>query len=244
MKKLLVLIIVVLISNINFAQYEQVGWVSKFGIAGGITPTWIIPNLDDINSKLPAFGVDKLPTSGTFALGGSGYAYVLFIDNLRIGGLGFGGSVSENAVTNGFRKEVSYSYGIGALTIEYTLPFVKGFAVSVGTLVGAGSVELELHQNKGEFDWNNVWAQVSDTSQSTQNISRSIKNGFFTLAPTINIDIPLNRFIAFRIGGGYIFSLGNDWEIANEQSLNNVPSSFNGDSFFIQTGIFLGFFAF
>ncbi len=231
-------------TSYSYAQYEQVGWVSKFGIAGGLTPTWIVPNLDDINSKLPAFGVDKLPTSGTFALGGAGYAYVLFIDNLRIGGLGFGGSVSEESIKDGFNKETSYSYGIGALTLEYTLPFVKGFAVSVGTLIGAGSVEIELHQTKGILDWNNIWNEVSDSSRSTQNISRSLKNGFFTVAPTINIDIPLNRFIAFRVGGGYIFSIGNEWKVANEQSLTNVPSSLNGDSFFIQTGVFLGFFAF
>ena len=60
----------------------------------------------------------------------------------------------------------------------------------------------------------------------------------------INFDIPVYRFVSIRVGGGYQLSLGESWKIENDQELKDVPSDFNGNSFFIQTGIFLGFFAF
>ena len=71
-----------------------------------------------------------------------------------------------------------------------------------------------------------------------------MSNAFFTITPTLNIDIPITRFIAFRIGGGYVLTLGDSWKIENGQELLNVPSQLSGNSFYIQTGIFFGFFAF
>ncbi len=244
LKKSLFIITFVLLTTQVYSQVEQVGWISKFGAAGGFTPMWTIPDLKAINEVLPSFGVDNLPEGGMLVLGGGGYVYVMFIDNLRIGGMGFSGSVSRSSTLDNFNKEVIYSVGGGAVTIEYTLPFIKKVAVSVGTMIGGGSVEIEVYRNQGNFNWTNLWDEASDNTNQTNNISRRLKNNFFSISPTVNVDIPINRFIAFRLGGGYIFSIGNDWKIENDQPLNNVPSSLNGDSFFIQTGIFLGFFAF
>ena len=166
----------------------------------------------------------------------------MFIENLRIGGMGFSGSMSRDAVVNNVNYEAKYSIGGGAVTIEYTLPFIKKIAVSVGTLIGGGVLEIDLYQNSGSFNWNNLWQEFS--SGQTNNISHKIQNKFFTLAPTINADIPVTRFIALRIGGGYLFSIGDNWEIDNAKTIGGVPSGLNGNSFFIQTGVFLGFFAF
>jgi hypothetical protein len=54
----------------------------------------------------------------------------------------------------------------------------------------------------------------------------------------------LNRFIAFRIGAGYQTDLTGDWKIDNDQALYNTPNKLNSNAFYIQTGIFFGFFAF
>jgi hypothetical protein len=47
-----------------------------------------------------------------------------------------------------------------------------------------------------------------------------------------------------RIGAGYQLSFGSDWTADNDQNLSNVPSDLNGNSFFIQSGLFIGFFSF
>jgi hypothetical protein len=245
MKKIFALFFTFLLfSNISAQNEPQVGFVSKFGIAGGFTPVWIMPNIDALNAQLPGIGVGKLSTGGVIGYGGAGYAYLMFVENLRIGGMGFGGSISSGGKVDGFNKEVKYSIGLGGLTVEYALPFIKKVSVSVGAIIGAGSVKIEIYQNKNDFSWNDLFDELSDSTKSTKNISRTLKNNFFTITPTINVDIPVNRFIAFRVGGGYLLPFNNDWNIGNEQELKNVPDDLTGRAFFVQAGIFMGFFAF
>ena len=153
--------------------------------------------------------------------------------------MGFGGSTSESALLNGFEREAVYQISGGGLTVEYTLPFVKNMAVSLGTIIGGGSIQIELYRNSGNFDWQNLFTQIS-----TDNISRKLTNDFFLLTPTLNVDIPFYRFVSFRIGGGYQLALGKTWKVENDKQLSNVPSKLNGNSFFIQSGIFFGFFSY
>jgi hypothetical protein len=245
MKKTCTLLCFLFLSTLSSAQYKEgVGWVSKFGLAGGFTPMWVFTNVDAINEMLPEFGADQLSTGGMLTLGGAGYAYIMLVDNIRIGGMGYSGSMNSSATVDGFRKEADYSIGGGALSIEYTLPSIRRIAVSFGVMLGGGSLELNLHKNRGGFNWQDIWQEISDSESSSENFSRRMKNSFYLVSPTVNIDFPFNRFIALRLGAGYQFTFGGDWEIENEQKLTAVPSDLNGDAFFIQSGIFIGFFAF
>lgn len=239
-KSLIILTLLFLTISINGQDKKY--FDSPFGGGGGYTPGWYIPNLDPLNSKLQQFGVGDLSSSGFYTSGGAGFIYVGFIPGLRIGGMGFGGGTSEEAVVNNFNREAKYTIGGGAFTAEYTLPFIKNVAISVGALIGASSLEIDLYSNRDSFNWDGVFDEIS-TNQS-ENISREIKNTFFFFSPTINVDIPLFRFTAFRIGGGYHLTFGGDWEIENGKTLGGVPSDLNANGFFIQSGIFIGFFSF
>jgi hypothetical protein len=229
--------------SILFAQSEsQIGWVAKFGAAGGFSPIILFPNYDDVNVNLNNLGMNEL-SGPIYAWGGGGYAYVMIIDNLRLGGMGFGGLQSETSTLNNANNEVIYSIGGGAATIEYTMPFIKNMALSAGLMIGGGSLEIDIYQNSGNFDWNSVWDDVLDNS-STNNKEISMANGFFFLSPTVNLDLPITRFLAVRGGLGYQFTFGSNWEIANGKKIESVPSGLNGNGLFIQTGIFIGLFAF
>jgi hypothetical protein len=244
MKKILIIFFLLILSINVFPQSRQrVGLISKFGIAGGFTPIWVTPNFDPINTKLKSFGTSKLPEEGMLATGGSGYAYVMFINNLRIGGMGYSGTVSRDAVVNGYKREMIYSMGGGGVTIEYTLPTIKGLGLSFGAILGAGSFDIKLHQNQGDVGWDEIWNKIS-SGDDPNNINTKLTNSYYMFIPTVNLDVPITRFLALRIGGGYQFTFAGDWEIDNGRDLNGVPSDLNGDSFFIQSGIFLGFFAF
>jgi hypothetical protein len=224
-----------------YAQ-EEMGWDAKFALGGGFTPGWIIPDFKAINNQLTSFGVDKFSSAGFFATGGTGYVSIGIIKNIRVGGMGFGGSIKHKGTKDGFSKEAKYSTAMGGLTIEYSLPFIKDIAASAGLIIGVGSTSLELYQNSGSYDWSNVWKEVTDPNEKTQNINRTISNTFFTLVPTVNIDIPIYRFFAFRFGGGYMFDLSKNWKADNGQTLNNVPSDLSSNALFIQAGIFVGYF--
>ena len=238
------LLVILLIASTSFAQLRsQIGWMSKFGIAGGINATWMFPNYDEINKQLPAFGINEELSGGLLTWGGSGYVYLMIVDDLRIGGMGFGGSQSVSSISNGFNREVKYGLSGGAFTIEYTLPFIKRVGVSLGSMLGGGKLTVDLFQNNDDFSWQETWDEFNNP-EGTENISRRIENNYITLSPTVNIDIPLTRFFAIRIGSGYQFTMSESWTIENDKTLKSVPSSLNGDAFFIQTGIYLGFFAY
>ena len=242
MKKLILTSICVflILSGSLRAQDEEVGLLSKFGFAGGFNAAWLMPNMDDLNSALPA-GVDKFSNSGFLGFGGSGYVYLMLIDNLRIGGIGLSGTTTSTGSRDGFNKEVEYSIGLGGVTVEYTLPFIESIGVSFGGIIGVGSSTINIYQNKGNMNWSDIWGEVSNPARTTQNISRKLKNTFFTIVPTLNVDIPVSRFASLRLGAGYIMALGENWKGDNDIQLNGVPSSLKGNSFFIQTGIMIGF---
>ena len=237
------LFIIIIILSCNLFSQDKKYFDAPFGGGGGYTPGWIFVNLDELNKQLVGFGSGQLSTSGFYTSGGAGFIYVGFVPSLRIGGMGFGGSTSESAFLDGFEREAIYNISGGGLTLEYTLPFIKNIAVSVGAVIGGGSIQIDLYRNAGNFDWQSMWSEISSTDPS-QNISRRLSNGFFLLSPTINIDIPFYRFVSFRLGAGYQLAFGDTWEIENDKQLSNVPSTLNGNSFFIQSGIFIGFFSY
>lgn len=242
MKKIfLITAATLLFSSVTLPQDSQY-FDAPFGGGGGYTPGWYFPNVDQINLQLKLFGVPEFSKNGFYTSGGAGFIYLGFIPHLRIGGMGFGGSISNSAVVNGTNREVRYSLGGGGITLEYTLPFVRDFGISIGAVIGRGGLKIELYKNNGTFDWNNIWNDTANSSVS--NYSRTLDNNYWIITPTINFDIPYQRFVTFRIGAGYQFTFGNKWSAENDQPLNNVPSGVNGKSFFIQAGVFVGFFSY
>ena len=196
-----------------------------------------MPNIDPINLKLKEIGIPELSTSGIFTTGGAGFIYIGFVKNLRVGGMGYGGTISSSSTINGINNEAIYSLGGGGLTVEYTLPFIKDIGVSLGAILGAGSMSLELYRNDGTFSWEGILDEPS-------NISRKIENNFWTFTPTLNADFPVYRFVALRLGVGYQLTFAGDWEAENGQSISGIPSDLSADGFFIQAGIFAGFFSY
>ena len=229
--------------TINAQMKSQVGWMSKFGLAGGVTASWMFPNYDEINKQLSGFKINEEFAGGLLTWGGSGYVYIMIVDDIRIGGMGYGGTQSISNNLDGFNREVKYGLSAGAFTIEYTIPFVKRVGISVGAMIGGGNLTIEQFQNDGKYLWSETWDD-SNNPNGAADFSRKIENSFITLTPTLNFDVPLTRFLAIRLGTGYQFTINDNWTVDNGASISDVPSSLNGDSFFIQTGIYLGFFAY
>lgn len=255
MKKL-ALLLLLLIGTKSFAQEgEDVGWVARFGAAGGVSPSYVFPNIDALTLKIKSIGIPEL-SKGMFLFGGGGYAYIMIIDNVRIGGIGLSGTQSTSGKVkvlytgNPVNREVVYNYGFGGLTVEYTLPFVKNVALSIGGIIGGGSQSIEVYNNELPYTWNSSLPRSAfsinedpfDKLQS--NYAAIIKNSFFTFTPTLNLDVPINRFIALRVGTGYVMNFSDDWKINNDQNIVGVPKDLSSNNFFIQTGIYFGFFAF
>lgn len=214
----------------------EVGHIARFGGGIGFTPTFIFPNYSPLNTKLESIGFPKLSTKPIYSSGGAGYIYFL-LKNVRVGAFGYSGNISESNIVNGISNEVQYSISNLGFSIEYTLPFFDGFGVSAGALVGGGSIEIDLYKNSGNYNWNTLF---TDVQNGTNNINKKLSVSFLTITPTLNVDIPINRFLFFRLGTGYQFAIGDNWEVDNGISISGVPSDLNGNGFYIQTGIFIG----
>ena len=215
---------------------------APFGGGGGYVPAWYVPKVDEINNQLKVLGIPEFSTSGFYSSGGAGFIYIGFVKHLRLGGMGYGGSMSKSVTQNGINKEAVYSLGGGALTVEYTLPFIKDVGLSIGAQLGAGSMTVEIFNNPGSQDWSSIWSGLE--TGSSQSDYKKLTNSYWMISPTLNFEIPVYRFVVFRLGVGYQLSFGDDWTYDNDQTLNNVPSGLNANSFFVQSGLFIGFFSF
>ena len=238
--KLIIIAAFLTISN-NYAQDAEY-FDAPFGGGGGFTPGWFIPDMDVLNNSIKQFSVPEFSNGGFYTSGGSGFIYIGFIPNLRIGGMGFGGSTSESSFINGENREAIYSIGGGGLTVEYTLPFVKNLGVSIGFVLGGGSLQIEFFKNKGPVNFDDILNDLSGNFSDNQN--KKMENSYWIFSPTLNLEIPVFRFLAFRIGGGYQFTFSEDWSLDNGVKLSGVPEGINSRNFYIQTGVFVGFFSF
>ena len=242
MNKFLILAIVINFTAVTFPQQQKKYFDAPFGGGIGYVPAWYIPNFDPVNVELKSIGMPELSTSGFYSSGGAGFIYFGFIKFLRVGGMGYGGSVTTSQTVDGVNREVVYNLGGGGITIEYTIPIIKDIALSVGAVIGAGNLEIQMFSNKGNFTWQETWEEFG--SDTTDSFSRTLKNSFWMFTPTLNLDVPINRFILVRLGAGYQIAFNDDWTADNDQELDGVPSNLNANTFFVQSGIFIGFFSF
>ncbi len=210
--------------------------LSKFGMAAGVSVNYLTPNLDGLNEALAGANLPKFD-NGILTYGGGGYVYVLFVRNLRIGGLGYGGSASVNRDN----RSAVLGFSGGGITIEYTFPQVKVVALSLGAMLGAGKTKLDLYETDGNRSWSEIWDEYNGEMSSKQ---ISISSSYFLFTPTLNAEILLNRFIALRLGAGYQFAFGDSWNVYENPELTDVPSDFNANGFIFNAGILVGLFVF
>ncbi len=243
MYKIIIFTALIFSSNIIYGQSGQF-FDAPFGGGIGYVPAWYIPNVDPVNTQLKLVGMPELSTSGFYSSGIAGFLYIGFVKNLRVGGMGFGGSLSSSQTIDNVNREVVYSLSGGGLTLEYTLPFIKNVGVSVGAIIGAGSMDLELYRNSGDFSWGGMWEELSDPNVASDSYYGKLRNHYWMFTPTVNLDYPVYRFVVLRLGVGYQFSFADDWTADNDKPVSGIPSDLNSNSFFIQSGIFIGFFSF
>jgi hypothetical protein len=240
-KKHLIFIFFFSITSV-YSQQSQF-FDAPFGGGIGYVPAWYIPDVEPLNKFLPS-GMPDLSNNGFYSSGIAGFLYIGFLKNLRIGGMGFGGSINTTQNVNAVNREVIYSLGGGGVSVEYTLPFIKNFGVSIGTVVGVGNMDIHLYSNSSSFNWESVWENFSNPNGSAEEYNKQLTNSFWMVTPTLNIDYPVYRFVSLRLGIGYQLTFASDWTADNNQPLNGIPSDVSSNSFFIQSGIFIGFFSY
>ena len=86
---------------------------TKIGGAGGVTPIVGMFDNAEIDKFLTSAGMPTLGTDPLYLIGGEGYAYIMFLKNVRMGGFGAAGGKTVSAIQpiiggGTLKKEVDY----------------------------------------------------------------------------------------------------------------------------------------
>src|SRR5690606_8992886 len=90
-----VILLFIFLLSISLSAQVRRYFDATVGGGGAYTPGWYFLDLDDLNDELANLNIAELSESGFYSSGGAGYIYIGFIDYVRLGGMGFGGSTSE-----------------------------------------------------------------------------------------------------------------------------------------------------
>jgi hypothetical protein len=220
----------------------------KIGGAGGFTQNLLFLDLDPINNILKGSNCAPFDKQPMLLMGGQGYGYIMLIPNLRIGGMGAGGSMETRSLdTSGgqnIRRDVNLSVRYGGVTLEYAVPIIPRLDVSFGLLLGGGSTTIDVYQyTSTNQTWNQVWGNIRDGASVNQ-FKTTLSSSFFVYQPSINIEYAVLRWVGLRLGVSYNGMAGSDWKSDDKSDLIGVPSSISGKGLMINGGIFVGTFLF
>ena len=244
-------ILIVCWSTFGFGQEEPIppkrSRMAKIGLFGAFTPGWIFPDVKPINDFLKGGGAAPLKDDGVLLWGGSGAAYIMLVPNLRLGGVGMSGSIKSTLVnvTTNARKDAQLRIGYGGVTIEYVVPIVEQLDVAVGTMLGAGGIDLVLRQSNRQTD---TWQSEQDflrtgmTTPTTNNVTRTLTGTFFVYIPSLYVEYTILGWLAVRGGVSYVGMAAPSWEVDGNYELLGVPGEVNGKGFMVNAGLMLGTF--
>ncbi len=244
------LLLLTMFVSLGFAQQEPIpprrAKAPKFGFFGGFTPGWLFVDVKPINEFLvPANGA-PLKDNGVIMYGGGGSAYIMFIPNLRIGGLGISGSLKSTSVDgSGVRRDAELSVGFGGVTIEYVVRVVERLDVAVGVMLGGGGIGLTLREDVGgNKTWDQEWSDFGTGMYGNpiRNISRDLSGSYFVWVPSVSVEYPIVGWLAARLGFSYVGMSSPSWKLDDEYDLIGVPGDVNGEGFMINAGLFVGVF--
>ena len=246
--------------SLGLAQDEPIppkhSHVVKVGLFGAFTPGVIFPNVAPINDFLVAGKAAPLKDNGVFMLGGAGAAYIMIVPNLRVGGVGMGGSISStslDAATN-IRRDAQYHIGYGGLTVEYVFPIMERFDFALGTMLGGGGMDLTIRKSNGG---SNTWLgeqgylgsvgggftpSGADLGSPPNNVTRVLSGSFYIIIPSVCFEYALTGWMALRIGASYVLMVAPSWQVDSNYDLLGVPSNVNGNGFMVNAGILIGTF--
>lgn len=254
MKRLAVLLFTITaFSSLTFAQEDPIppkrSKAPKLGGLFGYVPGWLFVDVKPINSFIVANEGTSLKDNGVYLNGIGGSAFIMFVDNLRVGGLGMSGKTSSTRLDAfGVRRDVELNVGFGGVTFEYVLQLQDRLNLSLGTMLGTGGMDLTLRQTNGApLSWNGEWGNFGSGNYNqpgslVANSTRTLTGSYFVYVPSVAIEYGILGWLGARLGVSYVGMAFPSWEVDEKYELLGVPSSVSGRGFMINAGLFVGTF--
>ncbi|KPL07669.1 hypothetical protein AMJ86_03485 [bacterium SM23_57] len=205
---------------------------------GGGGPMFMYLGFDvpEIDVKVQELGIPALG-DGMMLYGGGGFAQI--VPRFRLGGMGFGGSLSTSGYQSPFSKEVDIGIGFGGITGEYDLLYLKRFNGYIGTMFGWGGLSISIHRSQTPANWEDIWGDYVQGT-SVENASTDLNGSLLILMPWAGARYFLTSWMAIDGRAGYFWSKidGEDWK-TNDEKVFNGPDIDLGN-FYLQLSLFFG----
>lgn len=252
MKRVVAICVLILtVASVCLAQEEPIppkrSKAGKIGGLFGYTPGWLFVDTAPINNFILLNKGAALKTSGVYLNGIGGSAYIMFVPNLRVGGLGMSGKSSSTSLDAfGVRRDVELNVGFGGVTVEYVLPLAERLDIGFGIMLGGGGLDITLRQDNGTaLNWTGEWGNFgTGTYNQAQliNSTRKLTGSYFVVVPSVNVEYGILAWIGARLGVSYVGMLAPSWKVDDKYELLGVPSNISGRGFMINAGFFVGTF--
>jgi len=219
---------------------------TKIGGAAGYTMGLLFMNFDPINEVMQRENLAEFDNNGIVMLGGQGYGYVLFVPNFRLGYQGMGGQATSKTLYQASNtvKEVELAVSFGAATFDYTIPVVPRFDISIGMMLGGGSMDLKFNRSYGTGqNWLGTWDEFGSLPPVGE-YSGKLTGSFFVYQPSVNLEFAVLRWLGLRAGVSYLGMSGNDWKRDDKYDVFGVPDNVSGKGWMFNSGIYIGTFVF
>lgn len=171
--------------------------VSLSGGTGGFGMWGIMPQVGELNKSLKSHGITEIKDI-SYGWGGAGWAV---IENLWIGGAGFGASSSSSSED----LTLEFSYGSGFFDAGYIVLNTKFFFLAPSLGFGGSGISIKLIPRSGDVPFDSLLENPARISE--------ISIGGITVSPSLNIFIPVKKFMGVLLRVGYSFSFSSSWKL-------------------------------
>ncbi len=173
---------------------------------GGFTPMFIQDNFTDVRALMTELGLSTTPfnSDGVVLWGGSGQGYVG--NGWFLGGFGNGTTLSSTAIIpdgtgSSIDRDITFSMGLGGLTIEKRLAPFSWATLSGGVGIGGGGMDLNVTQKDGDFNW----STVGDSLLTTRATSVSFSKNYAIVHPRVSLMLKLTSWMRLKAEYGYMY---------------------------------------
>ena len=217
---------------------------TKIGGAAGFLQDWMFFDFGPINELMRSENLGEFDKKSLYAIGGQGYAYILVIPNLRVGGMGLTGSTAVKTKSGNVVREVDLHAGYGGVTIDYVYNLLPRLDITGGMLFGGGGLDFKINRSAGTTQsWLPTWDDFS-SGKAADEYSAKLSGTFFVYRPSLNVEYAILRWVGLRIGVSYVGMSNPSWTRDDDFDLYGVPDNITAQGWSVNTGIFVGTFIF
>jgi len=238
------------LSTIAFSQEEPIppkrSQMAKVGAVGGFTTTFLFMDMGPINDFLSGGKMGRpLSNSPVFMDGGAGAAYIMIVKNLRVGGIGMGGSATVSVLdpATGIRRDATVKAGYGAVSFEYVVPLVQHLDLVGGLQLGAGGIDIVVSKSDGNaISWTGEQTFLGSDNASPGTVTRTLSGKFLIWVPSVSLEYSFLGWAGVRVGASYMGMSSPSWKLDSNWDILNVPSSVSGKGWTVNVALLVGTF--